>query len=242
MFTISCVLVNSRLPFSDMRPHSCRISRMQLSLYLPPIYRQNTFKSKWIILLPQFLCMWTPFSPSLWLWPRKWLPVSRAVLLLKLLQGRLLLPHHHREAVFPPNHLPLLLLLGGKEDLASANSAGVHFTCGGVGALGGVAPGGLHHLRQQHRQHLPQLRHLHPILQQHLQQSRHQFGHRNCKTKNKKSNQCEFVGFIPGQYVIQVHQQALNQCSVLQNWLILETDSDILSLRCASIDLASATL
>ena len=114
-------------------------------------------------LLPMWLWLWRPLGSRLWLWPGRWLPVPGSVLLLELLQGGLLLPHHHRQAVLLPHHL-VLLASGGKEDLARADGPGVHLTCEGGGALGGVAPWHLHHLRQPHRQHLPPLRHLHPFL------------------------------------------------------------------------------
>ena len=146
-------------PFSDIRPHNCSISRMQLSLYLA-IWHQIEY---FFCLLPMWLWLWRPLGSRLWLWPGRWLPVPGSVLLLELLQGGLLLPHHHRQAVLLPHHL-VLLASGGKEDLARADGPGVHLTCEGGGALGGVAPWHLHHLRQPHRQHLPPLRHLHPFL------------------------------------------------------------------------------
>ena len=151
-------------PFSDIRPHNCSISRMQLSLYLA-IWHQIEY---FFCLLPMWLWLWRPLGSRLWLWPGRWLPVPGSVLLLELLQGGLLLPHHHRQAVLLPHHL-VLLASGGKEDLARADGPGVHLTCEGGGALGGVAPWHLHHLRQPHRQHLPPLRHLHPFLFPHQQ-------------------------------------------------------------------------
>ena len=147
----------SHSPFSDIRPHNCSISRMQLSLYLTISHQIEYF----FCLLAMWL--WRPLCSRLWLWPGRWLPVPSSMLLLELLQGGLLLPHHHRQAVLLPHHL-VLLASGGKEDLARADGPGVHLTCEGGGALGGVAPWHLHHLRHPHRQHLPPLRHLHPFL------------------------------------------------------------------------------